>query len=130
GHLLEITVKFRRTPPVLPGGGIIPRAGAGEAQVIVNVRWIGQEMAGFAEILGGRQSALEKLQGAGGLVCPAEFRAAQRQMGTHVLFKRLSFAAFPRLELACGNNGARLFMLACLVVEGAKLNGKVITLLD
>ena len=62
----------------------------------------------------------------GALAVQCRVRAAEQQMGAHMLLKRLAFAAFPRLETTIRENRSRLLGTPGLVIKGAEFEREVV----
>ena len=66
-----------------------------------------------------------------GKIILGQRRAAQRQLRADVLAQRAAFAAFPRLELAAGEQlRSACYVPAGLIVKRAKLDAQIVALPD
>ena len=107
--------------------GLVAEPVERHAEPIVDVALIGEQMSRLAEILRRSEGVLE-MSTRIGISVAREALASEREMRADVLAERLAFAAFPRLEFACGKDAQRGRGPAGLVVECAKFHRQIIAL--
>ena len=128
-HFLEVAPERGRGAPVFARSFGIAEGGEGATEPVMEIALIGEQVSGFAQVGGGRQSRL-KVRSCSSRVIPGERRSSQQQMRTGPLTQRTAFAAFPRLEMAAAHQRERLGGLAGLVVERAEFDAEIIALAD
>ena len=101
-HLLEIALEIRRREPVFARGFLFAARIQRDAEPIMDVALVGEQMLRLAEIARRGERVLKMVGGRGRIAAARSAARPERQLGADVLAQRPAFAAFPRLELAAG----------------------------
>src|ERR1035437_1778197 len=128
-HFLEITFEVRGGEPVCLRHLFLAQTEQRAAEPVSNVAFIGEQVPGFAQILR-RSERMLKMRTCFRKIAAAQSSTAQRELRANVLADWTTFAAFPWLKLAAGDEFQGLYMLAGLIVKGAKLDAQIIALPD
>ena len=100
-----------------------------DAEPVMNIALVREQMSGFTEIFRRGQSVLE-LPARRGMVPLCQRPSAEREPGANMLAEGLTFAAFPGLKLSGRQNVQCPLRLAGLIVKRSEFDAQIVALRD